>query len=193
MNKPESVITNQIEPGMDIVLTKWIGLEGTVKIMEAKEQELSQKLPRHLLETARGFSSYLSIQKEQDFAAAHKVPMVFPVAEGGIFSALWNMAEPFRVGLEIQLRMIPVRQETIEICEQFRLNPYLLCSNGAVLMADWRGHDLVDCLKKEGIASTVIGKAVKGNDRILYNEEEQRFLDRPQKDELYKILEPQEV
>jgi hydrogenase expression/formation protein HypE len=38
------------------------------------------------------------------------------------------MAEASGVGLEIDLKKIPVRQETIEICEFFGINPYELIS-----------------------------------------------------------------
>ena len=39
------------------------------------------------------------------------------------------------VGLEIDLKKIPIRQETIEICEFFDLNPYKLLSGGSLLLA----------------------------------------------------------
>ena len=35
--------------------------------------------------------------------------------------------------------------------------------------------------------SAVVGKATDGNDRILRNGEDTRYLDKPQSDELYKI------
>ena len=46
------------------------------------------------------------------------------VTEGGIFGALWEMAEASGVGLEIDLKKIPIRQETVEVCEFF-----YICSN----------------------------------------------------------------
>ena len=36
------------------------------------------------------------------------------VTEGGIFGALWEMAEASGVGLEIDVKKIPIRQETVE-------------------------------------------------------------------------------
>lgn len=56
------------------------------------------------------------------------------VTEGGIFGALWEMAEASGVGLDIDLKKIPIRQETIEICEVYDINPYLLISSGAMLI-----------------------------------------------------------
>ena len=98
------------------------------------------------------------------------------------------MAEASGVGLEINLRKIPIRQETVEICEFFEINPYELISSGCMLMAAADGNTIVRELEKAGIAAVVAGKATEGNDRILYTDQEQRFLEPPKADELYKIV-----
>ena len=43
-------------------------------------------------------------------------------------------------------------------------------------------------LELAGIHATVIGRTNHGNDRILRNGEDIRYLDKPQTDELYKVL-----
>ena len=85
------------------------------------------------------------------------------------------------------MRAIPIRQETVEICECFGLNPYYLISSGCMLMAADRGHDLVRELAKAGIPASVIGKTVSGSAKRIRNGGEERFLERPHTDELYKI------
>ncbi len=50
----------------------------------------------------------------------------YSLGEGGVLAGLWKMAEASEIGLFADLRKIPVRQETIEICERFNLNPYKL-------------------------------------------------------------------
>lgn len=184
----ELVTTNGADPGMDIIVTKWIGLEGTSIIVKEKEAELAERLPEKLIETAKGFDQYLSVVPEAKIAMANGVASMHDVTEGGIFGALWEVAEASGIGLEIDLRAIPVRQETIEICECFQINPYQLVSSGSMLMAAPNGHDLVRELKKAGIEAAVIGKATEGNDRVLINEEERRFLEPPKTDELYKVI-----
>lgn len=42
-------------------------------------------------------------------------------------------------------------------------------------------------LEKNGIAATIIGKATDSNDRVLINEDERRFLETTQTDELYGL------
>lgn len=46
-------------------------------------------------------------------------------------------------------------------------------------MAAEDGNRLVMDLAKEGIPAIVVGKATTGNDRVLINEEERRFLEPP--------------
>lgn len=69
-----------------------------------------------------------------------------------------------------------MKQETVEICEFFGISPYELISSGAMLMAARDGNQLVLELQKAGIPAVVIGKATVGNDRVLLNGEERRFL-----------------
>ena len=49
------------------------------------------------------------------------------------------------------------------------------------------GIRLTDALRKENIPAVVIGKITDSHDRIICNEEEIRYMDRPKKDEIYKI------
>ena len=182
------VSTAGARPGDDILVTKWIGLEGSSILAKEKEQELSARFSLSLIKKAQDFDQYLSVLPESALAVQLGVCAMHDVTEGGIFGALWELAESSGVGLEIDLKKIPVKQETIEICEFFGINPYELISSGCMLMAAPDGNTLVRELEKNGINAVVIGKAVDGNDRVLLNEEERRFLEPPKTDELYKVV-----
>ncbi len=182
------VSTGGARPGHDIIITKWIGLEGTSIIAKEKEAELLTRYPGDLVKTARNFDKYLSVVPEAAVAVKSGVSAMHDVTEGGIFGALWEMAESSGVGLTIDLKKIPVRQETIEVCEFFGINPYELISSGSMLMASQDGNQLVQDLEKAGIPAVVVGKATAGNDRVLRNGEEQRFLEPPKTDELYRVV-----
>lgn len=110
------------------------------------------------------------------------------VSRGGIFAALWELAEQAGVGLEINLKNIPVRQETIEVCEVLELNPYELYGAGALLIVCDHGLEMIRQLEKENIPAAVIGKITDEKGKVVINEEERRFLDRPKSDELDSIL-----
>lgn len=173
--------------GQDILVTKWIGIEGTSIIAKEKEDELRKRFSGAFIDTAKGFDQYLSVLPEASIAVEFGISAMHDVTEGGIYGALWELAEASQVGLEIDLKAIPIRQETVEICEYFGLNPYYLISSGCMLMAGDRGHDLVREFKKAGIPAAVIGKAVEGKAKRILNGEEEAFLERPKTDELYQI------
>lgn len=173
--------------GLDIVVTKWIGLEGTTLVAGEKEQELLTKYPTHLVQEAKSFEKYLSVIPEAVIAARYGVIKMHDASEGGIFGALWELAEWLGVGLEIDLKKLPVKQETIEVCEFFDLNPYELLAGGSLLIATDKGTDLVRALEAENIPAVVVGKTTDNNDRNVINEEERRFLEPRKTDEIYKM------
>lgn len=181
------ISTAGAKAGQDILVTKWIGIEGTSIIAKEKEDELRKRFSGAFIDTAKGFDQYLSVLPEASIAVGFGISAMHDVTEGGIYGALWELAEASQVGLEIDLKAIPIRQETVEICEYFGLNPYYLISSGCMLMAGERGHDLVRELKKAGIPAAVIGKAVEGKAKRILNGEEEAFLERPKTDELYQI------
>ena len=103
-------------------------------------------------------------------------------------TSFWEMAQASGVGLTVDLKKVPLRQETVEICEFFDLNPYQLISSGSMLMACDRGYDVVEALRKEGIRASVVGKFTDSHDKIIhYDENETRYLEPPKPDELYKV------
>ena len=98
------------------------------------------------------------------------------------------MAQAGNVGLDIDFRSIPVKQEIIELCEMYDINPYKLESDGALLIAADDADTLINLLEKEGIKAAVIGRATDNNDKVINNLDEVRYLDTPQRDEIYRFL-----
>lgn len=185
--KAAGISTKGAKSGQEIVITKWIGLEGTVIIAKEKKEELLTKYPLHLVEEAESFEQYLSILPEAAAAAKSGAFVMHDASEGGIFGALWELAESSGVGLEIDFKKLPVKQETIEVCEFFDLNPYELVSGGCLLIVTDRGLDLVRELEKEGISAVVAGKVTDNHDRVVIKDGERRFLELPKPDEIYKL------
>ena len=188
VKKDRMLPTKGAKPGQDIVITKWVALEGTAILAKEKEEELLQKFPAFLIEEAKGYSRYLSIIKEAAIAGKSNVSAMHDITEGGVFGALWEMAESAGVGLTIDLKKIPIKQATVEICNYFDVNPYEMMSSGSLMLAADNGYDLVRVLEESGIHAAVIGKVTEGNDRVVTNGEETRFLEPPKTDQLYKAL-----
>ena len=149
---------------------------------------MEERLPAELVETAKTFKDLLSVVPESRVAVESGASAMHDVTEGGVFGALWEMASASHVGIEVDLKKIPIRQETIEICEAFSINPYQLISSGSMLIGTDHGSRLTEELRRAGIHSAVIGYATPGRDRVVINGDERRFLEPPRADELFTAL-----
>jgi len=176
-----------LQPGDVLVVTNAIALGGTVAVAQAKETELLAHYPFQLIDRAKKFGDRLYVGAAARAITHFGAAAMHDLSQGGIFNALWEMADQAGVGLEVDLKKIPVRQETIEICEYFDINPYYLYSAGALLVGTAHGEALVSYLAAQGIPAAVIGRVTDGNDRVIRNGSEQRYLDRPKPDEWYRI------
>lgn len=163
----------------DIVVSKWIGLEGTALLAKQYEEKLRERFPGRMIDEAAAFDRYLSVVPEAATAMKSGVCGLYAASRGGIFAGLWEMAEEAGVGLEADLRKIPVRQETIEICEVLGHNPYELLAGGCLIMTAENGNTLAAALMREGIPAALIGRTTMGNDRVLYNEGRKSYLNKP--------------
>lgn len=177
-----------VRPGMDILVTNRVGTAGAAILAHAREEELRSRYAQPFLDRAKQTAGGLSIRTTARAALQSGAAAMHDVSSGGIYGALWEFAENSGVGLEIYLKAIPIRQETVEICEFFQLNPYKLLSTGSLLIAAEDGGTVASKIRQANGEAAVIGKITGGNDRVLLCGEERRFLETAQTDELYKII-----
>lgn len=71
--------------GKDVVMTKWLGLEGTSLIASQRMKELASRYPLGLVEQAADFDRFLSSVPEAATAVQSGVNAIQAVREGGIF------------------------------------------------------------------------------------------------------------
>lgn len=176
-----------IKPASELVMSGWAGQEGAALLAKVKAELLTQRYTAEFLENTAASQNNISIKTQVQAAQAFNVAAMQPLAESGIFGALWELSGRYHVGFEVSLKKIPIHQETIEICEFFELNPYRLSSMGGLLFITEHGNELVDQLSAHGIFAAVIGRIIKGNDKKILNEDETRFLEPPNEDELSKV------
>ena len=119
----------------------------------------------------------ISTVKAVEAAAAAGVRTMYACGEGGVYSAVWELAENAGLGARIQLKKVPLKQETVEICDYFNISPYQLLSVGAVLLTATHGQKVLAELAAAGIPAVIIGHLTDDNDRVVLNEEEVRFLE----------------
>ena len=174
------------KPGQDVVISKWIGLQGTALVAKRKKEQLLDRYPAYFVEEACKFDRYLSILQEAAIAMKTGVCAMHDASEGGILATLWELAEGAGVGLTVDLKKLPLRQETVEVCEHCNINPYELLSGGCLVMTTLDGPALVEALEMEGIPAVIVGKVTDSKDRILMNDDEVRYMDKPKQDEIFR-------
>ena len=167
----------KVKPGDAIVLSKWIALAGTSKTAREKNEELRAKISETILEVCEGFDGYLDVGTENEIVAERPVKYMMESGENGVFGSLWELGETLGMGLEVDLKKIPIRQETIELCETLDINPYTIDSRGSMIFVTTNGSFLADSLVAKGINASVIGyinstaaKTVRKDGRVRYLE-----------------------
>lgn len=172
----------QVQPGMDIVMTKWAGIYGGSVLARLKREELITRYPESYVEVAAGYARYTSLMPELSVleAAVAEMPgciyAAHDVSNGGVFGALWQILSVCNCGAEIPYERIPMKQELIEVSEFFDLNPYLMNGQGSLLLITDQGEELVKRWKDAQIEAAVIGKTTDSKDRVIQIGEESRFL-----------------
>lgn len=187
VKKGEMIRSCMGRPDQDIVLLKWIGLEGTFRVMREKEDELSKRFVPAFFNQIQGLDAELFSADVLEIAKGYGVSAMHQITSGGIFAALWELAEGSNIGLWVDLKKMSIRQETVEICEYFHLNPYQLTSAGSVLLVVERGEELIKKYKELGVMASLLGRTTTDTARVILGGEEKRYIDKPGKDELLKI------
>lgn len=182
--EPESPCARQI------VMTKWAGMEGSC-ILAQEREDLQKVFPETLLHRMRSLGGLLSVKKEAVICAEEGAHYLTDLSEGGFYAALWRLSKKAQRGLRVDLKSVPVLQETIEIANYFDIDPYRMRSAGSLLAVTDDAERLTARLAESGIYAVRIGELSpdpKDHDKILTNGEEIRYLDLPQPDELLKIM-----
>ena len=148
---------------MYIVMTGTAGDTAACRYARGRAEELRSRLSASFIQEAAEYEPVPEPVPEQ--AALSE-----PIGEAGVFAALWRLLEAAGLGADAALADIPVRQQTIEVCEILGANPYEEVSSGAVYLWD----------ESLGLppAGRVLGVTNTTNDRILRTRAGIRYLNR---------------
>lgn len=174
--------------GRDILLAGWIGVEGMLRIIGEREHELRERFTPSFLRQMKAYGREVCGLRKIAAAEEQGISVIRQITEGGILAALWRLSEESGLGMSLDMKKIALRQETIEVCEHFRLNPYQLTSGGSFLMLTENGDAAAELLRRKEIPAVVIGHLTGNNDKVIHNGEDVRYIDRPAPDELMKIF-----
>lgn len=169
--------------GSDLVMTKSAGLAGAALLAKHYRENLHERYTYAFVDRAAARQPEVSVLPEVKMLQKLGIRHMHDVAEGGVFGAVWELCERLHAGVKLELKAIPIQQETVEISEYFDVNPYQLKGDGALLFLTHNSSMVIEELKAQGIPAAVIGRITDSNDRILINEDETRFLEPNRVDE----------
>ena len=180
------------KPGDLAVMTKTAAIEGTAVLAADLYDKLSMKLPRTLLERAKGLIRRISVVPEAKISAEHGVHAMHDPTEGGIAAGLQEVAMASGVGVVAREEDIPLLEETKEICKALGVDPLKLISSGTLLIAcpPESVDGLLGALREAGIGASVIGEFTE-DPRLREIERidgSKLDLNKPIKEELWRVV-----
>lgn len=153
-------------PGDSVLLTKGIAIEGTALLArEAPARLRAAAVTDDVIERAGQFlfEPGISVVKDARLAlSGGGVTAMHDPTEGGLATALAELAESSGCGIEVQAGATRVFPETRVLCDALGADPWGLIASGALLIAASPGAEsgIISRLGGEGIPAAVIGRLV---------------------------------
>ena len=182
------------QPGDHLYLTQAAGIEGTSIIATEAPPALLEGIPEASLMVARDLLSEPGISiVEAARTARHAAPItaMHDPTEGGVATAIHELADAAGIGFEIDVDQIPIWPVTRDLTERFGISPLGLLSSGALLFTAPPDADtaIIDSFAGTDIPVTRIGR-MSGNadNRIARSVDSQRELPRYDADEITRVF-----
>lgn len=160
------VTTGGARPGDAVLLTKGVPVEGAAIIAREKEAELlGRGVPPEVIGRAKGLLRRPGISVVPEALLASELAPIHAMhdpTEGGVATALWELATASGVGLSIERERIPVLAEGARLCGEFGLDPLGTIASGALLLtlAPADAAVVLHACAREGIDCAFIGQVV---------------------------------
>ena len=190
MKREDFIGYEDISIGDKIVLSKWIGLEGTHILAGELHDKLKDKLSPDEIEEAIALGDHLSVVKEGLIAKEYGVKYMHDVTEGGIYGAIWEAGKAIGKGINLFEDRLPIKPITKKLCHILDIDVKKLISSGSMIMVvpEKNVTIFIDRLEKEGVYASVIGEITEEGVYAL-TELGKHEIFSPGTDELYKALE----
>jgi hydrogenase maturation factor len=122
--------------------------------------------------------------------AAGAVHAMHDPTEGGVASALWEMAQASEKRFVVNPQSVPVPAVSRKVCAAFGLNPLASIASGALLLcaAEPDAAAITRALAREGILCGRIGRVESGAVEVQ-DEQTGLPLERPVRDDITRVYE----
>lgn len=169
----------------EIIIIGTIACDAAISLVNNKKDELLKTLSERFIYEAEIKLAKINSENEK-IKNDVQYDFMLEASEYGIFGSLWDFAKARNTGIEIDLKQIPIEQETVEICEVFDINPYVSPSKGVYILSVDSSYDIIRYCKRNGICATVVGRETESNDRVIINGDEVRYLTPTDREDYFK-------
>ena len=164
VSKDRLVQSTNLVPGDRILLTKGLGIEATAILAHEKADDLkAQGISPNLLARAAQYlhNPGISVLSEARIACqTASVHAMHDPTEGGVATALSELARVANVGLSIEADQLFASNETRTLCEAFHLDLLGVISSGALIigLAESDADPVCNAIQSAGIRCATIGR-----------------------------------
>ncbi len=193
---PDRLVTPQgVQPGDRVLLTKGVPIEGTAILAREFPERLKDTLDQTELDLAQSFlyQPGISVLREAQLALdAGRVTAMHDPTEGGLVTALWELAEASARSFYIDPAVVPVPALANRVCRAFELDPLATIASGALLLTAPAGEadNIRLALEQASIPCTEIGYVEAGPVSVWRKlATTYEIWARPQRDEIARVYE----
>lgn len=191
---PDQLVrTGGARPGDIILLTKGVPIEATAIIAREKRDVLLPHFPVAFLDECASFLLEPGISVVRDARIAVEtggVTSMHDPTEGGLLTALWELAEASQCMLEVSLYRAPEPwlPQGAELCRFFGLDPAAAIASGALLLTvpPNRLSTLIQAYHHARLPVFRLGRVVEG--KISVYDMDKGELPRPAVDEIARLF-----
>ena len=193
IQRDKLVTPEQAQPGDILILTKGVPIEAIALLAREFPAVLKDHLTPEEILTARNylFTPGISVLEDAQIAVqAGSVTAMHDPTEGGVATALWEMAQACQHTFHVDPSRIFIPPLAARICEIFGLDPLGTIASGALLLTvkPASKRAVLSELKAAGIPAAEIGVVAAGAAEVLVNQKgEFRPLPRFDRDEIGRV------
>lgn len=189
MDQGDEIYSADMQPGDSLVVSKHLGIEGSMILADQLGAELKELLTETELAEVKEFKKFLSVIPEGEVGRDLKVHSMHDITEGGILGAVYEVAKASGVGCILDESSLPFMSSTLKLASHFGLDRTRLISSGSMLFATDDPARLVAALARQGVSAAVVGTVTSKEEYLLKMETGDVIpFDPPQRDEIYRIF-----
>ncbi len=169
VGREDAYVTSRMAvDGDDLIATKSAAIEATAVLASTFPRTVSRRLGRETLENSRRLLKRISTVEDSLVSAStglHEkgVTAMHDVTEGGVLSAVLDVAKASGLKATLNEESIPVFDEVRQVCRLFRIDPLKALGQGCLIIAarPEKTGRIIRSLEKSGIPASQIGNLSK--------------------------------